>query len=251
MDFPIFFPPDFQCVFSEEGCIWLVDKPLRWTSFDVVNKLKYEVRRQSGLKKFKIGHAGTLDPLADGLLLVCLGKATKRIEELQHHPKTYTGTFVIGATTASFDLEQPVENPRPFAHLTRADVNAVVAMLSGPQQQVPPLFSAVKLEGKSAFQYARKGEAVELKAKDVTVYAFEITRFELPEIDFEIRCSKGTYIRSIARDLGELLGCGAYLKKLRRTAIGDYRVEDALPLTEFFANVKADYTPRKKKCFEE
>ena len=251
MDFPIIFPPAFECVFREEGSVWSVDKPLRWTSFDVVNKLKYEIRRQTGLKKFKIGHAGTLDPLADGLLLVCLGKATKRIEELQSQPKTYTGTFVVGATTASFDLEQPVENPLPFAHLTRADVVAAAARLSGPQQQVPPLFSAVKLDGKSAFQYARKGEEVELKAKEITVYSFEITRFELPEVDFEIRCSKGTYIRSIARDLGALLGCGAYLKKLRRTAIGDYRVEDALPLADFFAQVKADYAPRKKKCFEE
>lgn len=250
MEWPLCFPPDTECTFSEEGSVWPVDKPLRWTSFDVVNKLKYEIRRQTGLKKFKIGHAGTLDPLADGLLLVCLGKATKRIEELQSQPKTYTGTFVVGATTASFDLEQPVEHPLPFAHLTRADIDAAVARLSGPQQQVPPLFSAVKLDGKSAFQYARKGEEVELKSKEITVYSFEITRFELPELDFEIRCSKGTYIRSIARDLGALLGCGAYLKKLRRTAIGDYRVEDALPLAGFFAQEKAGFMPRRKKCFD-
>lgn len=250
MDFTIHFDSGTECVFAEEGSVWLVDKPLRWTSFDVVNKLKYEIRRQTGLKKFKIGHAGTLDPLADGLLLICLGKATKRIEELQSREKTYTGTFVLGATTASYDLEQPVENPQPFAHLTRTEVEAACQRLSGPQQQVPPVFSAVKLDGKSAFQYARKGEEVALKAKNIEIYSFEITRFELPEIDFEIRCSKGTYIRSVARDLGASLGCGAYLKRLRRTAIGDFRVEDALPLETYFSAVKADFVPRKKKNFD-
>ena len=155
----IIFNGGCEAVFSEaEGSVWPVDKPLRWTSFDVVNKLKFEIRRQTGLKKFKIGHAGTLDPLADGLLLVCLGRATKRIEELQSMPKTYTGTFVLGATTASYDLEQPVEQPRPYAHITLEQLREACAALTGPLQQVPPLFSAVKLEGKSAFKYARKGE---------------------------------------------------------------------------------------------
>ena len=239
-----------EALFAEEGSIWPVDKPLRWTSFDVVNKLKFEIRRQTGLKKFKIGHAGTLDPLADGLLLVCLGRATKRIEELQSMPKCYEGTFVLGATTASYDLEQPVEQPRPYAHITREQVREACAALTGPLQQVPPLFSAVKLEGKSAFQYARKGEEVPLEAKPVEVYAFEINRFELPELDFTIRCSKGTYIRSIARDLGAALDCGAYLKRLRRTRIGDYRVEEALPLAPFFAAAGKDFQPRRKRNFD-
>ncbi|MBO4282566.1 MAG: tRNA pseudouridine(55) synthase TruB [Bacteroidales bacterium] len=250
MDYPIVFHPDTYCVFSEEGSVWLVDKPLRWTSFDVVNKLKFEIRRQTGLKKFKIGHAGTLDPLADGLLVVCLGKATKRIEEIQSLPKTYEGVFVLGATTLSYDLEHPVINPKPYSHLDEAAVREACARLSGPQLQVPPSFSAVKKDGKSAFQYARKGEEVALQPKPVTVYAFEITRFDLPEVAFSIQCSKGTYIRAIARDLGEMLGCGAYLKRLRRVRIGAYSVDDALPLAPYFEASSGSAPPHRKKRFD-
>lgn len=251
MTHTIHFGEDCEATFSEdEGSVWVIDKPLRWTSFDVVNKLKFEIRRQTGLKKFKIGHAGTLDPLADGLLLVCLGRATKRIEELQSMPKTYAGTFVLGATTASYDLEHPVEPVCSVEHFGVEAVTSACADMKGVQQQVPPLFSAVKLDGRSAFQYARKGEEVALKSKEIEIYDFRLPRVELPEVDFEIRCSKGTYIRSVARDLGEKLGCGAYLKRLRRTAIGDYRVEDALPLAPFFSAARKDFQPRRKKNFD-
>ena len=251
MTHTIHFGEDCEATFSEdEGSVWVIDKPLRWTSFDVVNKLKFEIRRQTGLKKFKIGHAGTLDPLADGLLLVCLGRATKRREELQSMPKTYTGTFVLGATTASYDLEHPVEPVCSVENLSAEDVRKTCDGMKGVQQQVPPLFSAVKLDGRSAFQYARKGEEVALKSKDIEIYDFRLPRVELPEVDFEIRCSKGTYIRSVARDLGEKLGCGAYLKRLRRTAIGDYRVEEALPLAPFFSAARKDFQPRRKKNFD-
>ena len=251
MTHTIHFGEGCEAPFSEEeGSVWLIDKPLRWTSFDVVNKLKHEIRRQTGLKKFKIGHAGTLDPLADGLLLVCLGRATKRIEELQSMPKTYTGTFVLGATTASYDLEHPVEQVCSVENLSAEEVRKTCEGMKGVQQQVPPLFSAVKLDGKSAFKYARKGEEVALKSKEIEIYDFLLPRVELPEVDFEIRCSKGTYIRSIARDLGAALDCGAYLKRLRRTRIGDYRVEEALPLSPFFAAAGKDFQPRRKRNFE-
>jgi tRNA pseudouridine55 synthase len=251
MTHTIHFGEGCEASFSEEeGSVWLIDKPLRWTSFDVVNKLKQEIRRQTGLKKFKIGHAGTLDPLADGLLIVCLGRATKRIEELQLMPKTYTGTFVLGATTASYDLEHPVEQVCSVENLSAEEVRKTCEGMKGVQQQVPPLFSAVKLDGKSAFQYARKGEEVALKSKEIEIYDFRLPRVELPEVDFEIRCSKGTYIRSIARDLGAELGCGAYLKRLRRTSIGDFRVEETLPLASFFAAAGKNFQPRRKRNFE-
>ena len=251
MTHTIHFGEGCEASFSEEeGSVWLIDKPLRWTSFDVVNKLKQEIRRQTGLKKFKIGHAGTLDPLADGLLLVCLGKATKRIEELQSMPKTYTGTFVLGATTASYDLEHPVEPVCSVENLSAENVRKTCEGMKGVQQQVPPLFSAVKLDGKSAFQYARKGEEVALKSKEIEIYDFRLPRVELPEVDFEIRCSKGTYIRSIARDLGAELGCGAYLKRLRRTSIGEFSVGQALPLAAYFADGKRGFTPHRKRNFD-
>ena len=251
MTHTIRFSEGCEAAFSEEeGSVWLVDKPLRWTSFDVVNKLKFEIRRQTGLKKFKIGHAGTLDPLADGLLLVCLGRATKRIEELQSMPKTYTGTFVLGATTASYDLEHPVEQVCSVENLSAEDVRKTCEGMKGVQQQVPPLFSAVKLDGKSAFQYARKGEEVALKSKEIEIYEFLLPREELPEVDFEIRCSKGTYIRSIARDLGEKLGCGAYLQRLRRVSIGDFHVDDALPLASFFEASSGTPPPHRNKRFD-
>lgn len=242
---------DKQCKVSfseDEGAVWIVNKPLRWTSFDVVNKLKQEIRRQTGLKKFKIGHAGTLDPLAEGVLLVCVGKATKRIESLQSMPKTYAGTFVLGAITASYDLEHPVQPVRSVSNLSRVEVEKLCEAMKGKQQQIPPMYSAVKWDGKSAFDYARKGEDLALKSKEIEIYDFKLLRVELPEVDFNICCSKGTYIRSIARDLGEKLGCGAYLKTLCRTSIGQFTLDNALPLHDFFLP-KEDYIPKRNKCF--
>ena len=217
----------------QEGAILLVDKPLRWTSFDVVNKIKYEIQRQSGCKKFKIGHAGTLDPLATGLLIVCIGKYTKQIPEIQQQRKQYEGTFTVGATTTSHDLEKIPENFMPYNNVNEDDILSVVEKFKGTIEQYPPIFSAVKFKGKRAFEYARNETEITLQAKQVTVYSFDITRIELPEIDFNIMCGKGTYIRSIARDFGDELGCGAYLSRLRRTKTGDFSVENALDMTPF------------------
>ncbi len=212
----------------------LLDKPYTWTSFDVVGKVRAWARRRCG-KKIKVGHAGTLDPLATGLLIVCTGKFTKRIEEFQAQEKEYTGTFVLGHTTPSYDLETEPIPGGPYAHLSSGDLQAAAERLSGPQQQVPPVFSAVKIGGKKAYEYARKDKEVVLQPKPVTVYTFELTRIALPEVDFRIVCSKGTYIRSLARDFGELLGCGAHLSALRRTRIGEFDVRDAVSPLELAA----------------
>lgn len=211
----------------EAGRVLLIDKPYRWTSFDVVGKVRGWARRQCG-QKIKVGHAGTLDPLATGLLIVCTGKFTKRIEEFQAQEKEYTGTFVLGSTTPSYDLETEVTPGGPYAHLTERELQAAALSLSGEQMQVPPVFSAIKINGKKAYEYARKDREVVLPAKPVTLVSFELTRIVLPEVDFRIVCSKGTYIRSVARDFGEALGCGAYLSALRRTRIGPFDVRDAI-----------------------
>ena len=234
----------------ENGSILLVDKPLRWTSFDVVNKLKYEIQKPTQCRKFKIGHAGTLDPLASGLLVVCIGKCTKLIEEIQAQPKQYTGIFTIGATTASYDLEQEPENFLPFEHLSSKQIEAAVNRLIGTIAQSPPVFSAVRVAGKRAFDYARQNQDVKLQPKQVTVYSFQIEKLNLPEITFAIICSKGTYIRAIARDLGELLECGAYLSQLRRTKIGDFCVENALDFTPFTGKRDETKFLGKKRAFE-
>ena len=215
------------------GSILLVDKPLRWTSFDVVNKLKYAVRQATGCKKFKIGHAGTLDPLASGLLVVCIGKCTKLIEEIQAQPKQYTGVFTVGATTLSFDLEHEPENFLPFEHISNQQIAAAASQLTGTIEQCPPVFSAVKVAGKRAYNYARTEQEVVLKSKQITVHDFTVTAINLPEITFDISCSKGTYIRAIARDMGELLGCGAYLSRLRRERVGELCVKNAMDFTPF------------------
>lgn len=234
----------------QNGSVLLVDKPLRWTSFDVVNKIKYEIRRQSGCKKFKIGHAGTLDPLATGLLIVCIGKYTKQIPEFQQQQKQYEGTFTIGATTASYDLEKTPENFMPYNHITEEEILFAANKFMGTIQQYPPVFSAVRINGKRAFEYARNEKEVALQAKEVTVYAFDIIRMALPEIDFKITCSKGTYIRSIARDFGEALGCGAYLSRLRRTKTGDFSVENAIDMTPFIDVNKEINPERRLRGFE-
>ncbi|MBR4492357.1 MAG: tRNA pseudouridine(55) synthase TruB [Bacteroidales bacterium] len=237
----------------KQGEVLCFDKPLKWTSFQVVKHVRFLIAKRLGLAKsrnLKVGHAGTLDPLASGVMMICTGKATKRIEELQSMPKTYTGTFVLGATTASYDLEHPVEPVCSVEHFGVEAVTSACADMKGVQQQVPPLFSAVKLDGRSAFQYARKGEEVALKSKEIEIYDFRLPRVELPEVDFEIRCSKGTYIRSVARDLGAELGCGAYLKRLRRTSIGEFSVGQALPLAAYFADGKRGFTPHRKRNFD-
>ena len=206
--------------------IILFDKPYKWTSFDVVNYVKKAT-------KFKVGHAGTLDPLATGLLILCTGKRTKDIPQFQDLEKEYTGTFVLGATTPCFDLEKEPDQFFPTDHITPAMIDDAVKKLSGEQDQVPPLFSAKKVDGKRAYEMAREGSDHVLKSNRITVKVFELTRVELPEVDFRIVCSKGTYIRSIARDLGVELNSGSYLKALRRTRIGEYRVEDAYSLERF------------------
>lgn len=211
-----------------EGQLLLIDKPLEWTSFDAVKKIRYSIRKKFNLKKIKVGHAGTLDPLATGLLIICTGRFTKKITELTLEEKTYSGTFTIGATTASYDLESEIENETSTDHITPEDVAAAAAELTGLQEQVPPIFSAKKVDGKRAYEAARKGESIVLKANTVEVKTFEVDCSALPNVRFSIVCSKGTYIRSIARDLGEKLKTGGYLSELRRDAIGLYKVDDAI-----------------------
>lgn len=204
-----------------EGRVILIDKPLEWTSFDVVKKLRYKLRVK------KIGHAGTLDPLATGLLILCTGKKTKTIEQIQSQEKEYTGTFILGTTTPSFDLETEPGDPTDISHLTETDIQNATSGFKGFIQQVPPKFSAVKVDGKRAYKHARAGRDVEIKPRTVEIKEFEITRIDLPEVDFRVVCSKGTYIRSLANDFGQALHVGAYLSALRRTRIGDYKIEAA------------------------
>ncbi|RAK65207.1 tRNA pseudouridine(55) synthase TruB [Hymenobacter edaphi] len=218
----------------EPGEVLLVDKPLRWTSFDVVKKVKY------ALKPRKIGHAGTLDPLATGLLILCTGKKTKTIDQIQAQEKEYTGVFRLGQTTPSFDLETAVDAERPWQHLTREELLAAAARLTGLIEQTPPLFSAVKVNGERAYEVARRGDTADIKSKTVDIKAFELPEIDGADVHFRIVCSKGTYIRSLARDFGELLGCGAHLTQLVRTRIGEYRLADALSM----ADIEARRPPR-------
>jgi tRNA pseudouridine55 synthase len=212
-----------------EGQILLIDKPLKWSSFQAVNKLKFGLIKELKLpKKFKIGHAGTLDPLASGLLIICTGKFTKRIEELQGQAKEYTGTITVGATTPSYDLETEINERFPTEHITEALIHDTLPQFIGEIDQKPPVFSAIKKDGKRLYESARAGIEVEIKTRKVTVSQFEITRIALPEIDFRIVCSKGTYIRSIAYDFGLALNSGGHLTALRRTKIGDYSVDNAV-----------------------
>ncbi len=217
--------PDFDA--NPEGDLLIFDKPYRCTSFDIVGKVRRIVQRKAN-RKVKVGHAGTLDPLATGLLIICIGKMTKQIDQIQAQEKEYTGTFRMGGTTPSFDLEHPIDTEYPYQHITREMAEAAAQSFLGEIQQTPPVFSAVKLDGRRAYELAREGAEAAISAKTVTIYDFEITRFELPDIDFRIRCSKGTYIRAIARDYGFALNSGAHLTALRRTMVGNYRVEDAI-----------------------
>lgn len=208
----------------EESRVLLINKPIEWTSFDVVNKLRYR------LKIKKIGHAGTLDPLATGLLIICTGKMTKRIEEFMGHEKEYTGTFVLGQSTPSHDRETEVHATNPINHLTVEEITDATKPFTGIIQQIPPMHSAIRVGGKRAYSFARKGEEIELKPRQVEVTVFEITGIQLPEVHFRIVCSKGTYIRSIARDYGNKLGVGAYMTTLCRTRIGEFHLKDALEI---------------------
>ena len=219
---------DFQ-----EGVILAFDKPYRWTSFDVVGKVRWLICRRLGIKKLKVGHAGTLDPLATGVLIVCTGHATKRIEELQSGTKEYLATIRLGATTPSFDLEKPIDATFPTEHITRDMVEQVLKRFKGKIEQVPPTFSACKVDGKRAYKIARKGDEVELKPKTLVIDEIELTDCNLPDITVRVVCSKGTYIRALARDIGLALESGGHLTALRRTRVGDYNVEECLNPEKF------------------
>jgi len=224
----------------KNGQVLLIDKPLTWTSFQVVNKLRWEIRQRFSIKKIKVGHAGTLDPLATGLLIICTGKQTKQIDTYQGQVKEYTGTFTLGGTTPSYDLETEIDNTFPTAHITEELLHETTKQFIGEIQQKPPIFSAIKKDGKRLYELARKGETIEIKERTVTVSSFEITKIKLPEVEFRIICSKGTYIRSIAFDYGKALNSGGYLSALRRTKIGNFSVDDAFSVEEFINNLKTN-----------
>ncbi len=219
-----------------KGEVLLINKPLSWTSFQLVNKMKYLIRNSKfsiANQNLKIGHAGTLDPLATGLLIVCTGKQTKNIEQYQAQEKEYTGTSFIGATTPCYDLEKPIDATFPIVHITNELIYETTKQFTGTIEQTPPLFSAIKINGKRAYDIARAGETAEIKSKQITITEFSITRIALPHIDFKVVCSKGTYIRSLARDFGLALNSGAHLTALCRTRIGDYKLTDAMTIEEF------------------
>ncbi len=215
----------------EEGKVILINKPLRWTSFDVIRKIRNLIKIK------KVGHAGTLDPLATGLLIVCTGKFTKKINEYMAREKEYTGTFTLGATTVSYDLEQEPVDFMPFSHITEEQVRKAIIPFTGEIMQVPPSHSAIQINGKRVYELARQGKEVIIEPRKVTISEFEITKVELPLVYFRVVCSTGTYIRSLAHDVGKALGCGAYLSSLCRTRIGEYKVEDAMTMDEFEAEV--------------
>lgn len=217
----------------KEGKVLLIDKPLYWTSFQVVNKVRWLIKQKFGLKKIKVGHAGTLDPLATGLLILCTGKFTKKIETYQTQEKEYTGTFTLGATTPSFDLETAIDKTYDISGITEEKIRAATVHFIGEIQQQPPVFSALKKDGKRLYEYARRGEKVEVPMRSVTISEFEITKIDLPKIDFRVVCSKGTYIRSLIHDFGKKLINGAHLIELRRTKIGNLLVENAISISDF------------------
>ncbi len=221
----------------KSGKVLLIDKPLEWTSFQVVNKLRWHIRKCFDIKKIKVGHAGTLDPLASGLLIICTGKQTKSIETYQGQIKEYTGTFVLGATTPSYDLETEVDNTYPTAHITNDAIHNTTAQFLGKIQQKPPIFSAIKKDGKRLYELARQGKTTEIKAREIEIFEFEITKINNLHIDFRVVCSKGTYIRSLAHDFGQALQSGAHLAALRRTKIGDFSVDKAQSIDEFIENL--------------
>ena len=224
----------------QDGCMFLVDKPHGWTSFDVVNKLRYRIRKKLGVKKFKVGHAGTLDPMATGLLNICVGKWTKRLGELEGLGKTYTGTIALGASTPSFDAETEVDSHYPTQHLDLAMLRQAAEDFTGDIEQIPPMYSALKVDGQPLYKRARRGEMIEVKARPVTVHRFELTNFSGDSVDFVISCSKGTYIRSLAHDLGQAVGSGGYLTALRRTEVGPYHIDRAWQLDKLLETIDPD-----------
>jgi len=226
---------DFQM-----GTTLLVDKPQNWTSFDVVNKIRYKIKHRLGVKKIKVGHAGTLDPMATGLLIICTGKFTKKLAEFQGLPKEYTGEITLGATTPSFDAETEIDATFPTDHITNEAIETARQSFLGDLAQLPPMFSAIKVDGQPLYKKARKGIKVEVKPRPVTIYEFEITSIDLPKIRFRVKCSKGTYIRSLAYDFGKALNSGAYLTELTRTEIGAYKLENAWNLEEFIAMMNSE-----------
>ena len=235
----------FDTINFPEGYILPVDKPYGWTSSDVVRKLKVLLRR-AGHRKIKIGHAGTLDPLATGVLLVCIGKATKQVEALQAEEKEYVAEIELGATTPSYDLEHEIDWRYPYEHISREQVERVLTAMQGEQEQVPPVYSAKQIDGKRAYEYAREGVEVEMKRARITIYETKLLLFEPPRVVASIRCSKGTYIRSIARDLGVELGSGGHLTGLRRTRSGNFRAEECLSVEEIeksFSEMKQNQNP--------
>ncbi len=216
-----------------EGEVLFIDKPYKWTSFDVVGKVRFILKHQLGIKKIKVGHSGTLDPLATGLLIICTGKATKRIEEFLNLDKVYSGTIMLGATTPSFDLETEISQTFDTAGLTEEDILSTALKFVGLQNQVPPVYSAIRVNGKRAYEMARSKQECILEPKRVHIKSFEITKIQLPLVDFRVSCSKGTYIRALARDFGESLGCGAHLTSLCRESIGNISLSEALSIQQF------------------
>ena len=221
---------DFQ-----NGQVLLIDKPLNWTSFQVVNKLRWKIRKTFNLKKIKVGHAGTLDPLATGLLVICTGKMTKQINTFQAQIKEYTGTIVLGSSTPSFDLETEINETFPTEHITKELIHQTTQQFVGEIEQYPPIFSAIRKEGKRLYEFARAGETVEIKSRKVTISEFEITNIDELKVNFRVVCSKGTYIGSLANDFGNAMQSGSHLSVLRRTKIGDYNVENAKSIEDFIS----------------
>lgn len=222
----------------EVGEVLLVNKPLKWTSFDVVNRLRISIRESLGIKKLKVGHAGTLDPLASGLLILCTGRYTKKIDEYQAQEKEYTGTFRLGATTPSFDLEHEIDAEYEYSHITPELIRKIAAELTGDIQQIPPAYSAIKVNGRRAYKFARKDKELKLEPRSINISEFEITGIELPDVHFRIVCSKGTYIRSLARDFGHALQSGAHLVELCRVRIGRFKLADAWDLSDLVDEIK-------------
>ncbi len=228
---------DLRGINFEEGYIAVLDKPIEWTSADVVRKIKYTLRKL-GYRRIKVGHAGTLDPLATGILLVCIGRATKMVDALQAEEKEYVADVLLGATTPSYDLEHPVDRTYPWEHITRERVLDALQSLTGERMQTPPLFSAKKIEGTRAYELARAGETAELRQVKITIYEMELLACELPRIRIRVRCSKGTYIRSLAREIGEALDSGAHLTALRRTRSGGFTLARSLQLDDFLQKLQ-------------
>ena len=216
-----------------EGKMLLINKPVGWTSFQIVNKVRWLIKSQYDLKKIKVGHAGTLDPLAEGLLILCTGKWTKKIDEFQGQDKVYSGIFHLGATTPSFDLETEINSRQSIEHIDKNILLKSTNKFIGDQFQVPPIYSAIKQNGKKLYEYARNGETIELKKRKINISEFKITKIELPKVHFKVKCGKGTYIRSLANDYGLELKSGAYLYKLKRERIGGFNIKDALSIEEF------------------